>query len=148
MSNGPVPTRLILLSDLPSHSHGEKVRFLGCVSRHDPKTGTLCLEHAYPASTAKARVTAAVDVNLLLEILKCTDTQVGEWVNVMGYVQGSEPEKGGKKFNGVGRQGGNQANEGTVVKLQAVMLWSAGGVKVGEYEKALGRRKEVEVVAK
>lgn len=91
---------------------------------------------------------AAVDVNLLLETLKCTDTQAGEWVNVMGYVQGPELEKGGKKSKGVGRQGGKEADEGTVVKLQAVMLWSAGGLKVWEYEKSLERRKEVEVVAK
>ncbi|KAL8756875.1 MAG: hypothetical protein Q9199_002634 [Rusavskia elegans] len=148
MSNGPLPTRLILLSNLPSCSHGEKVRFLGCVSQYDPTTGTLCLDHASPASSANAAVTAAVDVNLVLETLKCTDTQVGEWVNVMGYVQGVEVEKGGKKTKAVRHGGGKEASEGKVVKLQAVMLWSAGAVKVWEYEKALGMRKKAEVVAK
>ena len=37
--------------------------------------------------------------------------------------------------------------EGKVVKLQAVMLWSAGSVKVWEYEKALEMRKGIEVAA-
>ncbi|KAL8651603.1 MAG: hypothetical protein Q9226_004632 [Calogaya cf. arnoldii] len=156
MSNGPLPTHLILLSDLPSCSHGEKVRFLGCVSQYDPTTGTLCLEHAYPASSTNTNVTAAVDVNLLLETLKCTDTQVGEWVNVMGYVQGAEEgkggknqeDKGGKKNKGFRRGGDKEASEGKVVKLQAVMLWSAEGVKVWEYEKALEMRRKLEVRAK
>ncbi|KAL8847295.1 MAG: hypothetical protein Q9221_007671 [Calogaya cf. arnoldii] len=154
MSNGPLPTHLILLSNLPSCSHGEKVRFLGCVSQYDSTIGTLCLEHAYPASYAN--VMAAVDVNLLLETLKCTDTRVGEWVNVMGYVQGAEEYKAGKnqedkagnKDKGFRRGGGKEASEGKVVKLQAVMLWSAEGVKVWEYEKALEMRRKVQVRAK
>ncbi|KAI4272566.1 MAG: hypothetical protein LQ337_005217 [Flavoplaca oasis] len=144
MSNGPLPTRLILLSDLPSCAHGEKVRFLGCVTRYNASTGTLYLEHAYPASTC---VTAAVDVSLLLETLKCTDTQVGEWVNVMGYVQAAEEEKG-RKRQGVRHEGEKEKSQQEVRKLQAVMLWSAGGVRVWEYEKALEMRKGMEASAK
>ncbi|KAL8862678.1 MAG: hypothetical protein Q9178_001176 [Gyalolechia marmorata] len=145
MSHGPLPTRLIFLSDLSSCSHGEKVRFLGCVSQYNPSTGTLDLQHAYPASSAaNSCVTAAVDVNLLLETLKHTDTQVGEWVNVMGYVQGVGKQNGGKK--GARRGMEHETSQGEIVKVQAVMLWSAGGLKVWEYENALDMRKTMEKV--
>ncbi|KAL8673613.1 MAG: hypothetical protein Q9168_001968 [Polycauliona sp. 1 TL-2023] len=147
MSNGPLPTRLLLLSDLPSCSDGGKVRFLGCVSRYEITTGTLCLEHAYPNSSAGKHVTAAVDVNLLLGTLKYTDTQIGEWVNVMGYVQRSEERRDAKKKS-LKCEDAKGGSERRVVKLQAVMLWSAGGIKVWQYEKALEMRKKVEGLAK
>ncbi|KAL8782216.1 MAG: hypothetical protein Q9213_005582 [Squamulea squamosa] len=143
MSSGPLPTRLIFLSDLPTCSRDEKVRFLGCVSNYNVSTATLNLQHAYPASSSNAHVTAAVDVNIVLERLKHTDTQVGEWVNVMGYVQGVEEQRGGNK--GVKYGNGKRVSEGKVVRVQAVMLWSAGGVKVWEYEKALEMRKQAQV---
>lgn len=92
-------------------------------------------------------MTAAVDVSLLLETLKCTDTQVGEWVNVMGYVQAAEEEKG-RKRQGVRHEGEKEKSQQEVRKLQAVMLWSAGGVRVWEYEKALEMRKGMEASAK
>ncbi|KAL9000520.1 MAG: hypothetical protein Q9169_000813 [Polycauliona sp. 2 TL-2023] len=107
MSNGPLPTRLILLSDLPTCAHGEK---------------------------------------LLLETLTWTDTQVGEWVNVMGYVQSPEEGKGGKA-NRAKHGGGKDGGERKVIKFQAVMLWSAGGINLWEYEKALEMRKKVDALA-
>ncbi len=113
------------------------------VSYYYPSTGTLDLQHAYPASSAaNSCVTAAVDVNLLLETLKHTDTQVGEWVNVMGYVQGVGEQRGGKK--GARRGMEHEASQGKIVKVQAVMLWSAGDVRVWEYERALNLRKSIE----
>ncbi|KAL8775096.1 MAG: hypothetical protein Q9209_000575 [Squamulea sp. 1 TL-2023] len=143
MSSGPLPTRLIFLSDLPTCSRDEKVRFLGCVSNYNVSTATLSLQHVYPASSPNAHVTAAVDVNIVLESLKHTDMQVGEWVNVMGYVQGIEGQKAERR--GVKYGLGKGVSGDKVVKVQAVMLWSAGGVKVWEYEKALEMRKQVQV---
>lgn len=65
-----------------------------------------------------------------------------------------EETKSGKK-KGVRREGGEimgeeveKPREGKVVKLQAVMLWSAGSVKIWEYEEALEMRKGIEVAAK
>ena len=49
--------------------------------------------------------------------MKTPDTQRGEWVNVVGFVGG--------------------------VKGQAVMLWSAGDVKLGQYEKTVVGRTHV-----
>jgi len=72
-------------------------------------------------------------VNILLSTLKSTDTQVGEWVNVMGYLE--EKDRGPRREKGRGR--GERGDVGAV-GVQAVMLWSAGS---GEYEKAaLGRK--------
>jgi hypothetical protein len=67
-----------------------------------------------------------VDVNLLLGTLHSTDTRIGEWVNVMGYITVPSSKQDC-------RSKAKQAN----VSVQAVVLWSAGSVKVDEYEKFL-----------
>lgn len=82
-------------------------------------------------------------MNLLLENLKSTDTQVGEWLNVMGYVQRVDGSGAVRKSSRP--DGGKGPNEGHAVKVQAVMLWSAGAVKVWEYEKAVEMRKVIQV---
>jgi hypothetical protein len=96
------------------------------------------LQHNYPAVSAYSTTIASVDVNLLLSTLKPTDTQVGEWVNVMGYVTSPPvlpiPNRGPEP--GAPRQ--------AAVAVQAVLLWSAGSIKLGEYERILTERKEVE----
>ena len=67
-----------------------------------------------------------MDVNLLLGTLQSTDTRVGEWVNVMGYIT--------VPFSKENRTSEDkQAN----AYVQAIVLWSAGSVKVDEYEKFL-----------
>lgn len=80
-----------------------------------------------------------MDVNLLLSTLKTTDTQRGEWVNIVGYVQGRatnlRPESRAQK---------SRPDEVVGVKVQAIMLWSAGDVTLGEYEKALVERKHIQ----
>lgn len=155
MSTAPLPTRLTFISDLPTVSPSEKVRFLGCVTNYSTVTGTITLQHAYPypsTSTSQSVCpTAMVDVNLLLSTLKSTDTQVGEWVNVMGYVQGFVDNDGanGELMGriGAGARGMNKQKVGRrtgIVGVQAVMLWSAGGVRLADYEKAVKMRKKME----
>lgn len=91
---------------------------------YDASTGTLTVHHAYPPPPHTCAV-ALVDVNVLLSTLKSTDTQVGEWINVIGYIQESEAKL-----------------EQKGVQVQAIMLWSAGSIKVVDYEKAVKERKE------
>ena len=84
-----------------------------------------------------------MDVNLLLETLRREDTQVGAWVNVVGYLEGIVKE--GKRGKMRETERDVEAQQGDAapvvyVRVQAIMLWSAGGVKIGEYEKALGER--------
>ncbi|MCJ1265652.1 hypothetical protein MMC22_005532 [Lobaria immixta] len=137
-ANGPLPTTLVFLHDLPSLPRGAKVRFLGCVTGYTTKTGILALQHPYPPPPHRS-LTAWVDVNLLLSTLKTTDTQRGEWVNIVGYVQGRttnlRPESRARK---------SRPDEVVGVKVQAIMLWSAGDVTLGEYEKALVERKHIQ----
>ena len=145
MSNGPLPTNITFLAHLPTHSQGTKVRFLGCVTKYDVSTGVLELQHAYP-SAYDITVIALVDVNLLLENLKREDIVVGAWVNIVGYVEGmiNKREKA-KDLNGSTGQGGITGVD--LVKVQAIMLWSAGDIKIGEYERALTERLELAVVS-
>ncbi|KAI4192156.1 MAG: hypothetical protein LQ346_004446 [Caloplaca aetnensis] len=151
MSTTPLPTRLVFLSDLSTISTGEKVRFLGCVTKYSTVTGTITLQHAYPSplSTQHSCPTAMVDVNLLLSTLKSTDTQVGEWVNVIGYVQGfvddGDTKEKMKWGSGAGpRNKEKLGQQARIVGVQAVMFWSAGGVKLSEYEKVVEMRKKTE----
>lgn len=69
-----------------------------------------------------------VDVTVIVETMKREDLEVGAWVNVVGYVQKSR----GKGTGSVR------------VLVQAVTVWSAVAVRLGEYEKALAGRLEVE----
>lgn len=144
MNNGPLPTRLIFLSSLSTTPPGTKVRFLGCVTHYNQATGVLALQHAYPPPPSTCS-TALVDVNLLLEGLKPTNTAIGEWVNVMAYVE-APPQRLKNRANGRDcRRDLNiqiQTVEVAPIRVQAVMLWSAGAIKLAEYETALASRME------
>lgn len=153
MSRGPVASRLVLLSDLPSRSIGEKVRFLGWYGYHVPSapfpgnlravcygkwlvliensvtsysiaSGTLCVGHLYPRDT---NVTALVDVNLLLETLTSEITRIGEFVNIIGYVTSL---RGPRKTKA-------EDHEPMRVSVQALLVWPTGPMDIQKYEKSL-----------
>lgn len=79
-------------------------------------------------------MTVRVDVRLLLETLRREETAVGEWVNVVGYVLGREDEAHAVK---------SVVEAVVVVRLQAVLLWSAGPVRLEEYERAVREREDM-----
>ena len=141
MSNGPLPTTITFLAHLPNHPRGTKVRFLGCVTKYALSTGVLEIQHAYPYEFDTI-VIAVVDVKLLLENLKREDTVVGAWVNIVGYVEevNTKREKGKELEGNLGQGKIRRVN---LVKVQAIMLWSAGSIKIGEYERALTERLEL-----
>ncbi|KAH7412334.1 CST complex subunit Ten1 [Phaeosphaeria sp. MPI-PUGE-AT-0046c] len=118
--SGPVPSNLVLLSDLGQCEPGMKVRFLGCVDDYVVHTATVRLKHAHPTSSPS--VVANVNVDHVLETLKYRTLDVGTWLNVIGYVD-RRKEKG--------------------VFVQAVTVWDAGDVDVEGYERAVEKRKEV-----
>ncbi|KAJ0119159.1 hypothetical protein J7T55_013395 [Diaporthe amygdali] len=126
MSSTPLPSKLTLLSSLPSCDAGTKVRFLGCVTSYTTASGQLTLQHKFPKPT---EVQALVDVRLLLEKLTAEQTSVGEWVNVIGYIN-SPPSASVKKPTK--RKRGLPA-----VHVQALMLWSPGSLDIGRYEMCL-----------
>ena len=98
---------------------------------YNVKTGCLHLQHAYPLSSNKPSPTvlAVVDIGLVGPTIKSTDTQVGEWVNVMGYV--------GEKIAGATKRE-------IGVRVQALMLWSAGALIIKDYERAVQGRRATE----
>ncbi|GKT91050.1 telomere length regulation ten1 [Colletotrichum tofieldiae] len=93
MSRGPLPSQLCLLSELSLRSPGEKVRFLGCVTSYSTHSAVLTLEHGFPKGS---NISASVDVQLLLGTMKSEQTQIGEWVNIVGYVT-TPPQECGPK---------------------------------------------------
>ncbi|TFB04114.1 hypothetical protein CCMA1212_003766 [Trichoderma ghanense] len=113
MSWGPVPSKLCLLSQLQDVPVGDKVRFLGCVISYDTATACLKLGHMYPPGTNE---TVQVDIELVLETIQPGLTQVGQWVNVVGYI----------------REG-----KGSPVHVQALLAWLTGPLDLGRYEKNL-----------
>ncbi|KAK2003269.1 hypothetical protein LX36DRAFT_566555 [Colletotrichum falcatum] len=121
MSRGPLPSQLCLLSDLPSRSPGDKVRFMGCVTSYSTHSAVLTLEHSFPKGS---HVSALVDIQLLLGTIKPNQTQIGEWVNVVGYVT---PSPSGTRVKGTAR-------EPRKATIQALMLWSTGPLDLQRYE--------------
>lgn len=136
-SNGPVPSNLTLLSHLPSHAQGEKVRFLGCVMRYDSQAGVLELQHLYPQSDV--RVLALADVKVIANTLTRENVEVGAWVNVIGYV--GETEANAYTRKGGGRKTKHETtrmkDDHVRVQVDVILLWNAGPLRVQEYEAAV-----------
>ncbi|KLU88893.1 hypothetical protein MAPG_07874 [Magnaporthiopsis poae ATCC 64411] len=130
MSSGPIPSTLVLLPTLHKEEAGAKVRFLGCVESYATGDATLTLEHDSAASRGP-RVRALVDVKLLLQNLKAEQTRAGEWVNVIGYVA-PEPDQPRPPRPAPGTH--------HRVRVQAVVLWSAGPLNVQEYTSTVAAR--------
>lgn len=87
-------------------------------------SGTLTVEHNFPKGSP-AR--AAVDVKLLLQTLKTNQTDVGCWVNIIGYVTSIE-----QKLVKTTR-GGSAPSIG----VQALLVWTAVDLDISAYEKSL-----------
>jgi len=68
-----------------------------------------------------------VDVGLLLNTLKTNDTHVGEWVHIIGYVTDEQKKE-------------RKPTSTTCSSIQAIVLWSAGPVKLQGYEKSLANQ--------
>ncbi|EEH17313.1 hypothetical protein PABG_07474 [Paracoccidioides brasiliensis Pb03] len=131
---GPLPTTRAFLSEISGFPAGSKVRFLGCVSSYNTSTGHLTLEHNYPF-TSGAIPSIFVDVTVLLGSLKATDLQVGAWLNVLGYVR----ERLSSRTTASSLNGTQSTASGTgrTIYVQAVMVFSADAVHLGEYERVL-----------
>jgi hypothetical protein len=89
------------------------------VDEYVVKTATLRLKHNYP--TSEPAMIVNVDVELILELIKRHELDVGTWLNVIGHVQ---------------------HHKGKGVFVQAVAVWDAGNVDLGAYQRAVERRKQ------
>ncbi|KAL4761641.1 nuclear telomere cap complex subunit Ten1 [Aspergillus foveolatus] len=127
--NGPSPSTRAFLADIPSLPADSKVRFLGCVKTYNISTGRLVLEHNYPRTKKPKQPkqdppSVSVDVNAVLETVTWEELCVGAWVNVIGYVR-REP----------GQNLGGEPSDS--VYVDAVVVFPAGAVDLGEYERIL-----------
>lgn len=78
----------------------------------------------YPPGTDE---TVLVDIELVLETIQPGLTQVGHWVNVVGYiVEGNK--SGAQKPLG---------EKESPRHIQALLVWPTGPLDVGRYEKSL-----------
>ena len=131
----------MLLSQLPDPPAGTKVRFLGwlvdsrlsemwflnanhveSVDAYDSELGVLRLRDRFPTTLATSD-SSNVNVNNLLDVLNVETTQVGAWVNVIGYLrQDSESQLISKP---------------RASTVDAVLIWSAGAIKLEDYEAAV-----------
>lgn len=88
------------------------------------KTAVLTLEHDHPPGNL---LRVLVDVRLLVSTLKSNETQIGEWVHVMGYITSDQKH--------------NRTPDARLeIGVQAVVLWSAGPFSLTGYEKSLDQR--------
>ncbi|EKV08246.1 Telomere length regulation/capping, TEN1 [Penicillium digitatum] len=146
--NGPRPSTRVFLSDLSTLQADSKIRFLGCVTHYTITTGHLILEHNFPRSKI-APPSVSVDINALLEDLIAEELRVGTWLNVVGYVRESEPVLPPSLLSSTPDYANrpNQRLSGVrarPVYIEAIMVFSAGAIAIGEYERILCNSQHVE----
>lgn len=71
-----------------------------------------------------------MNLELLVNSLKSNETRIGEWLNVIGYIQTPQQSLTGLSKNSSAR-----------VQVQAILLWSSGPLKLDGYEKNMDQQK-------
>jgi hypothetical protein len=111
-------------------------------------TGHLVLEHNYPRNKAEFG-SVSVDINAVLEDLTAEELRVGTWLNVLGYVRESLPPPSSFSSTPESKQS-SDTTTGPVtvpsreVHVEAVMVFPAGAIALGEYERILRNSQHVE----
>ena len=140
MSSTSLPTHIHHLSDLSQLPPGAKVRFLGCVIAYDTEGGHLylqsptqfCQQNVKLSEEQKegpfsGAVVAELEIDLIREDLRESDTAVGTWLNVVGYVKTVAKSKSGLYKP----------------KVQALATWDARSVNIEAYSEALNARNRI-----
>ena len=109
-----------------------------CLSivQYEVAKGHILLEHAYPKNISSTPQIWA-DITLVLETTKSITIAPGTWINVIGYIQA--PLRQSRRKTGSNTQ---LENEATI--LQAVLIWDAGAIRIGDYEHILEAQRRVE----
>lgn len=121
------------------------------VTNYSVATGYLSLEHNYPRSKTPSMV--AVDINGILEDITAEALRMGTWLNVVGYVREVESVQPTSSFSSTSDYV-DRPNEGpsTVssrpVYVEAVMVFVAGAIALGEYDRILRNSQNVERMIK
>jgi hypothetical protein len=99
------------------------------VTKYSLGSAILTLEHNHPQGN---RLKALVDVNLLLNGMKSNETRIGEWVNVIGYIQSQQKPD-------------TSENNLSNIPVQAIILWSSGPFNLEGYERSLDQKNAEEI---
>ena len=101
-------------------------------------TGHLVLEHNYPRAKTEPP-TISVDINALLESVTSEELCVGAWINVLGYVRNANhlPPNGEAVASGA-------VSKTRAVYVEGIMIFPAGPVALGEYERILREARNVD----
>ena len=110
--------------------------FRRSIVQYEPVEACVVLEHAYPKD-ASPIPRIRVDISLVLENVKSTTLAAGAWINVIGYIL-ALPRSIRKKRDDRLRCADQSAH------LQAVLIWSAGAIRIGEYEHTLEEQRLVQ----
>ncbi|KAJ5130768.1 uncharacterized protein N7515_006807 [Penicillium bovifimosum] len=146
--NGPRPSTRAFLSDLSSLQEDSKIRFLGCVTHYKISTGHLILEHNYPRSKTTPS-SVSVDINGILEDVTAEALHVGTWLNVLGYVRDLEPAPPPSSFSSTPDDASQPSQRPSTVPprpvyIEAILVFPAGAIEIGEYERILCNNRDVE----
>ncbi|KAF8465092.1 CST complex subunit Ten1 [Kalaharituber pfeilii] len=139
MSLGPNPASLTLLENLAQFPLRSKVRFLGCIKVYHSASSTLIVTHttmykspsssssssSLSSSLPRKTKTATVDIAIVVEQIRIGELQIGDWVNVLGYITDMQAD-------------------GATVCIQGIQIWSAGGIDLGKYERQLREKENVD----
>lgn len=110
------------------------------------------LEHNYPRSKKEAE-SVSVDVNAVLEDLTSEQLRVGAWLNVIGYIRDPNtptPSFSSSQLSSSQTDGASDTVTAPVkvtsrpVHIDAVMVFPAGAIALGEYERILRNAQDVE----
>jgi hypothetical protein len=122
------------------------------VRQYDVNTGNLILEHNYPLKKTDPN-SVSVDVNAVLQDLTSEELRVGAWLNVLGYVRDSDTSSPSFSSSQLSSQQSTGPSETVTapirvtprpVHIDAVMVFPAGGIALGEYERILRNAQDVE----
>ena len=122
------------------------------MTTYNVATGYLVLEHNYPRSKTAPSV-VSVDINALLEDVTAEALRVGTWLNVVGYVREIESVQPTSSFSST-PEDVIRPNERPSkvpprpVYVEAIMVFPAGAIALGEYERILRNSQDVERMVK
>ena len=120
----------------PKDAAGHTPDFCRSIVQYELAQGRVLLEHAYPKNASPIpRVWA--DASLVLETTKPSTLAEGVWINIIGYTQA--PPRPSRKKNAQHLQ-----HADLTASLQAVLIWDAGTVRIGDYEHTLEEQNRVQ----
>lgn len=123
------------------------------VRQYNVSDGHLILEHNYSQGKSESN-SVSVDMNAVLENITSEELRVGAWLNVLGYVRDAHSPSASFSSSQLDAQSQN-SNEATSARLpstvssrpvfiDAVLVYPAGAIVLGEYERILRNVQDVE----